>query len=92
MPSALLPILALLLLFAGFKSVKVVRDGTRLVVFRLGRLASIREPGLNLIIPFVETGKVVDLDAELPGWASLPAAELDKRIRERAQKACIDPQ
>ena len=42
-------------------SLRVVRQYERGVVFRLGRLQSVREPGLRVIIPVVEVMKKVSL-------------------------------
>ena len=36
-------------------SIKVVKQYERGVLFRLGRLHGVREPGLTFIIPFVDT-------------------------------------
>ncbi len=42
-------------------SIKVVQEYERGVVFRLGRLAGVRGPGLILLIPFIERMQKVDL-------------------------------
>jgi regulator of protease activity HflC (stomatin/prohibitin superfamily) len=44
-----------------FASIKIVQEYERGVVFRLGRLAGIRGPGLILLIPFLERMQKVDL-------------------------------
>jgi regulator of protease activity HflC (stomatin/prohibitin superfamily) len=44
----------LVLLLAGALSVKVVKQYERGVLFRFGRVHGIRQPGLRLIIPFVD--------------------------------------
>lgn len=57
----LLPILAFIavvLIFLGFRIVQQYEKG---VVFRFGKIVSIREPGLNLIIPFIDWIRLVDL-------------------------------
>ena len=41
-------------------SIRVAREYERAVVFRLGRLQSLRGPGLYLLIPLLETQRVVD--------------------------------
>ena len=51
-------VLALILLFA---IVKVLKEYERGVVFRLGRLAGARGPGLILLLPFIERMERVDL-------------------------------
>jgi regulator of protease activity HflC (stomatin/prohibitin superfamily) len=51
-------VVALIVLLA---SVRVVREYERLVVFRLGRLAGARGPGLILLVPYIERGLKVGL-------------------------------
>ncbi len=54
--------LALLLLSAGLllAGFVVIREYERGIKFRFGRFAGILEPGLNWIIPFVETVQIID--------------------------------
>lgn len=54
-------ILIVFLLLVLFASIKVVQEYERGVVFRLGRLAGVRGPGLILLIPFLERMQKVDL-------------------------------
>lgn len=56
-----LGIIVIFLLLVLFASIKVVQEYERGVVFRLGRLAGVRGPGLILLIPFVERMQKVDL-------------------------------
>ncbi len=42
-------------------SVKIAQEYERAVVFRLGRLNSLRGPGLYLLIPFIERSRIMDL-------------------------------
>jgi regulator of protease activity HflC (stomatin/prohibitin superfamily) len=42
-------------------SVRIVRQYERMVVLRLGKLQSVRNPGLNLLIPILDAGVTVDL-------------------------------
>jgi regulator of protease activity HflC (stomatin/prohibitin superfamily) len=42
-------------------SVKIVRPYQRGLVERLGKYKSTREPGLNLILPFIETMQLIDM-------------------------------
>ena len=58
----LLMLLALLiLLWIAGSSIKVVREYERRVVFRWGRLAGLRGPGLVVIIPLIDRTVLVDL-------------------------------
>ena len=49
---------AIILMFLGFRIVQQYEKG---VVFRFGKIVSIRNPGLNLIIPFIDWIRLVDL-------------------------------
>ena len=50
--------IALVLIFLGLRIVQQYEKG---VVFRFGKIVSVRDPGLNLIIPFVDWMSKVDL-------------------------------
>ena len=52
------------LLLIVWPAVKIVQQWERGVVLRFGRLASIRKPGLNVIIPWIERMVKVDLRVE----------------------------
>ncbi|MGD1996154.1 MAG: slipin family protein [Anaerolineae bacterium] len=52
------------LLFIIWPAIKVVQQWERGVVLRFGRLTSVRGPGLNLIIPWVDRMVKVDLRVE----------------------------
>ena len=58
--SAFLPFLLILLIII-LAAIKIVQEYERGVVFRLGRFAGVRGPGLILLIPFVERMWKVDL-------------------------------
>lgn len=51
-------LLTVILIFLGFRIVQQYEKG---VVFRFGKIVSIREPGLNLIIPFIDWIRLVDM-------------------------------
>jgi regulator of protease activity HflC (stomatin/prohibitin superfamily) len=50
-------VLLFLILLSG---VKVVKDGSRLVVFRMGRVVATKGAGVHMIMPFVESADIVD--------------------------------
>ncbi len=54
-------IVVIFLVLVLFASIKIVQEYERGVVFRLGRLAGVRGPGLILLIPFLERMQKVDL-------------------------------
>ena len=43
------------------KSIKVVPQSKALVVFQLGRIKKVCGPGVQMVMPFVEMGKFIDL-------------------------------
>ena len=51
-------LITIILIFLGFRIVQQYEKG---VVFRFGKIVSIREPGLNLIIPFIDWIRLVDM-------------------------------
>ena len=51
-------VILIIILFTGFKIVQQYQKG---VVFRFGKIVGVRNPGLNLIIPFVDLMSKVDL-------------------------------
>ncbi|MGI8963827.1 MAG: SPFH domain-containing protein, partial [Thermomicrobiales bacterium] len=54
-------VIAVFLLIVLFSAIKIVQEYERGGVFRLGRLAGVRGPGLILLIPFLERMQKVDL-------------------------------
>src|SRR3989338_7126028 len=46
-----------ILLFSGLRIVQQYQKG---VIFRFGKIVNVREPGLNLIIPFIDIMRRVD--------------------------------
>jgi regulator of protease activity HflC (stomatin/prohibitin superfamily) len=57
----LVVLVVLLLLLLLTRSVKVVREYQRIVLFRLGRMVGVKGPGLVMLIPFVDRPVYVDL-------------------------------
>ena len=54
-------ILVVFALLALAASIRIAKEYERAVIFRLGRMDSVRGPGLFFIIPFIEKAKIVDL-------------------------------
>jgi regulator of protease activity HflC (stomatin/prohibitin superfamily) len=52
----------LLLVVPLVAAIRVVREGKRLSIYRLGRYIGEKGPGLVLLIPFVDRGVIKDLD------------------------------
>jgi len=57
----ILGILAVIVIVLAFAFLRIVREYERAVVFRLGRLAGVRGPGLFVLIPLVEKTEKIDL-------------------------------
>lgn len=55
------PVVTLVALFLLIKSVKILRQYERAVVFTLGKFQSVKGPGLVLLVPFVQEMMRVDL-------------------------------
>jgi regulator of protease activity HflC (stomatin/prohibitin superfamily) len=60
-PIGIITIVVVLLLVAAVLAVRVVKQYERGVLFRLGQLRGVREPGLRMIIPFVDVMHRVSL-------------------------------
>jgi len=54
-------ILALVVLFLLMLSIRIVQQYDRGVLFRLGRVTGVREPGLNLMVPLIDNLRKVSL-------------------------------
>jgi regulator of protease activity HflC (stomatin/prohibitin superfamily) len=72
-----------LLLIAFLTSVRVVPEGERLGVVRLGRFAGMRGPGLVFVLPLADRTVRVDLQRDIPTWRSMPAEALERAIERR---------
>lgn len=54
-------ILAILALVTLFVSVKIIRQGEKGIVLRLGKFRSVVDPGLNIVIPYIDSLIRVDV-------------------------------
>jgi regulator of protease activity HflC (stomatin/prohibitin superfamily) len=61
-------VLALLIIVAIFRGIRVVPQSEKFVVERFGRLRSVLGPGLNLIVPFLDrvAHRISILERQLP--------------------------
>src|SRR3990172_2536317 len=61
--AAIIAFLLVVALVVIYLSIRVVQQYEKMVVFRLGRTSElmVRDPGLRFLIPFIWTGKVVDI-------------------------------
>ena len=78
-----LAILAFLLFVLAFSCIKIVRPFQRGVVERLGRYKGTVDPGLRIIVPFVDRVHLVDLapqDAAMHREPLHQVADLEQRL------------
>ena len=61
-----LPIVAIVVLALITKSVRILREYERAVVFTLGRFQRVKGPGLVLLVPFFQ--EMVRVDLAHPGY------------------------
>ena len=64
------------------RSVRVVREGQRMTLLRLGKFNNLLSPGLHIIVPFIEKTSVIDLNAEMPGYKGLSSEQIGDKIVE----------
>ena len=63
------------------RSIKIIRENERVIVFRLGHFFGVQGPGVVLLIPFVDKIERVDLNASVPGWRGMSATELTEEVK-----------
>ncbi len=77
-----------------FASIKVVQEYERGVVFRLGRLAGARGPGLIILLPFIERMQKVDLRTvtmDIPAQEVITQDNVTIRVNAVAYFRVVDP-
>jgi regulator of protease activity HflC (stomatin/prohibitin superfamily) len=87
-------IVIVFLVLVLFASIKVVQEYERGVVFRLGRLAGVRGPGLILLIPFLERMQKVDLRTvtmDIPAQEVITKDNVTIRVNAVAYFRVMDP-
>jgi regulator of protease activity HflC (stomatin/prohibitin superfamily) len=90
----LLAVIIAFVLIVLFSAIKVVQEYERGVVFRLGRLAGARGPGLILLIPFLERMQKIDLRTvtmDIPAQEVITRDNVTVRVNAVAYFRVIDP-
>lgn len=90
----LIGVIVVFLLLVLVASIKVVQEYERGVVFRLGRLAGARGPGLILLIPFIERMQKMDLRTvtmDIPAQEVITRDNVTVRVNAVAYFRVIDP-
>jgi regulator of protease activity HflC (stomatin/prohibitin superfamily) len=89
-----LAILLLLLLVAAFYSVKILDQFQRGVVLTLGKFTGIREPGLTILIPFVQTMRRADMRVKvmpIPSQDVITSDNVSVKVSAVAFFKIVDP-
>jgi len=90
-PVGIIIIAGIILLFAGLK---VIQEYERGVVFRLGRLAGARTPGLTFIIPGIERLVKIDLRVitlDVPAQEAITRDNVTVRVNAVVYFRVVDP-
>lgn len=90
----LVGVVVVFLLLVLISAIKVVQEYERGVVFRLGRLAGARGPGLILLIPFLERMQKIDLRTvtmDIPAQEVITRDNVTVRVNAVAYFRVIDP-
>ncbi len=61
MPGYLFGVIIIFAIVTLIKSIRIINQGEKAVVMRLGKFKTVAEPGLNLILPYIETMITVDV-------------------------------
>src|SRR6476469_799458 len=89
-----LGVVVLFLIIVLLSAIKIVQEYERGVVFRLGRLAGVRGPGLILLIPFIERMIKVDLRTvtmDVPAQEVITRDNVTVRVNAVAYFKVLDP-
>jgi regulator of protease activity HflC (stomatin/prohibitin superfamily) len=88
-------VVILFALIALLSAIKIVQEYERGVVFRLGRIAGVRGPGLILLIPFIERMVKVDLRTvtmDIPAQEVITRDNVTVLVNAVAYFRVMDPQ
>ena len=69
------------LIVIGAKSILMIRDDERAVVFRLEKFLGVQSPGLTMIVPFIDKVVKVKVD-QIAGSNQMTEEQLVNRITE----------
>ncbi len=87
-------VFVLFILFILASAIKVVQEYERGVVFRLGRYAGVRGPGLIILIPFIERMSKVDLRVvtlDVPSQEAITKDNVTVRVNAVVYFYVLDP-
>ncbi len=95
LPLIIIGVVLLFILILLASTIKIVQEYERGVVFRLGRIAGVRGPGLILLIPFIERMVKVDLRTvtmDVPAQEVITKDNVTIRVNAVAYFRVVDPQ
>lgn len=90
----LIGVIVIFILLVLFASIKVVQEYERGVVFRLGRLAGARGPGLIILLPFIEQMRKIDLRTvtmDIPAQEVITRDNVTVRVNAVGYFRVVDP-
>lgn len=87
------PVLLVLVLLAlgVLPNLRIVPEGERLVVFRMGRFHRVLGPGLHLVPWGIESARRVDPKSMLADWQGLSEQQLAGRLEHLARTGQLIP-
>lgn len=89
-----LGVVVLVLLWLAAMAIKILKEYERGVLFRLGRLAGVRGPGLVLIIPFIDRLTTVDLRVvtmDVPAQEAITRDNVTVKVNAVVYFRVVDP-
>jgi len=75
-------IVGIIILIVLSKSVNIIQENQRIVIFRLGYFIKIDGPGVVMIIPFIDKGVRINLNKYFPDWEKMDRNDLNVKIIE----------
>jgi regulator of protease activity HflC (stomatin/prohibitin superfamily) len=64
------------------KSVVIIKESERYLIYRFGKFQGIWGPGLIIVYPFIDKKIKISLKNEIPEWYKLDRQELHQKIEE----------
>jgi regulator of protease activity HflC (stomatin/prohibitin superfamily) len=88
-------VLVIVVLIQGFQGIRVIYQYERGVIFTLGKFSGVRQPGLTLIIPILQTLRKVDMrikTAEIPRQEVMTKDNIPMLVNAVVYFKVLDPE
>jgi regulator of protease activity HflC (stomatin/prohibitin superfamily) len=88
-------VLVIVVLILGFQGIRVIYQYERGVIFTLGKFSGVRQPGLTLIIPILQTLRKVDMrikTAEIPRQEVMTKDNIPMLVNAVVYFKVLDPE